>query len=715
MYSLPRILMLACLSAAAGGSVMAQWTGAAGNGLVDDTTNWSGGIINGVFAPTITGANLALQTAGDVTFSSGLTFSHANEWSLTIEPTTTTTRTFTLGGNINVDIAGNAATTGTKVIRLGSSANSRPIVLDLNGGTRTFAINSALSATANGRDTFILWGDIKNGSVIKTGGGSLELNNALSMSGDFIQEAGYTQLLNTSSLQSVNKLVVGGLNGRFVLKSSASNRINDSAAIHLAGGIFGFQTVGTSIENLGSVYLQGARSAMGLTYGTLHMAEIVRDPYSTLALVGTSNNRFGSGTNKITVGSDANILASLTGGSGSNGSTTLKVLPWATSSTAISNSFTDAFDSRYYGADQGFVTYTTSGGFRPLDKTTEYAASLVAATNATDNVRLTADETLAANQTINSLFLDKATATHTLNLGGQTLTVSSGAVASGNIATAISNGTLNFGTKTGYIMTGRAANSISANLAGSGGVVFAMTPDQTLTLTGASSYTGRTVVNSGTLVIGASNVLPSGTAVRVDKTGTLRVNSGFTQLISAISGSGTVSLGSATSQLNIGTSVANSANGVFTVGNGGSVSVGDDAGYYQVSQLTFSGGSIVFESGSVLDIDIASALSFDSINLSTAGKTVTVSGGTLSLTFLNDYSPVVGDTFQLFSIAGAAVGNSVINAGNFTIAGPAGYSFSMDNTGLLTVVSTIPEPSTYVVLFAGAALGAAAFRRRRLW
>jgi hypothetical protein len=141
--------------------------------------------------------------------------------------------------------------------------------------------------------------------------------------------------------------------------------------------------------------------------------------------------------------------------------------------------------------------------------------------------------------------------------------------------------------------------------------------------------------------------------------------------------------------------------------------VGDDAGYYQVSPLTFTGGSVSFEAGSVLDIDIASALSFDSINLATAGKTVTVAGGTLSLSFLNDYAPMVGDSFQLFSVAGVAMTNSVVGAGNFTIVGPAGYTFSLDNTGLLTVVSAIPEPSTYAALLGAGVLTAAFVRRRR--
>ncbi|MFA6960150.1 MAG: PEP-CTERM sorting domain-containing protein [Opitutaceae bacterium] len=692
-------------------SMRSEWTGAAANNLVDDPANWAGGVIDGVFTPTLT-ANLTLQATADVEFTSGLSFLSASDFSLIIEPSTVTTRTFTLGGDINVDISGN---TTSKVVRLGASTGSRPIVLDLDGGTRTITVNAALAATAGtGRDTLTLWGDVTNGSLIKTGGGSLEFNSALSLSGSYVNEGGYTLLQNSASMLSVGKVVVGGSAGRFVLKGSVNDRLSDTADVHLAGGIFGYQNVGgTSTENIGTVYLQGARSAIGLTSGTLHLAELVRDPYSTVALVGSSTARFGAGSTKFTVGSDANILSSLTGGDGTEGTTTVSILPWATATTAISNSFTDSFDSRYYSADFGFVTYTSDGGFRVLDKTTEYVSSVTGSSNATDNVRLTADETLAGTKTINSLFMDKGS-NHTLNLGGQTLNVTSGAVAAANNQITISNGTLNFGSKTGYIMLGRNSSSaISANLAGSGGVVFAMTPDQPLTISGANTYTGRTVVNSGTLALGANNTLPTGTDVRIDKTGTLRVNNGFSQLVRSLSGSGVVQLSNTASRLDVGTSVANSSAGVFTVGTGGSVSVGDDAGYYQVSQLTFTGGSVSFEAGSVLDIDIASALSFDSINLATAGKTVTVAGGTLSLSFLDGYAPTVGDSFQLFSIAGVAVANSVVNAGNFTIVGPADYTFSLDNTGLLTVVSAVPEPSTYAALFAGMVLTVAVVRRRR--
>ena len=688
----------------------AEWTGNAGNNLINDTSNWSGGVIDGVFSGNL-GATTTLQMNADLTLADGLTFTHADAFSLYIEPSeTNATRRITLQGNILVDVSG----VDSRTIRFGSSGGSRPVVLDLDGGTRTLAVNSGSAANATGIDTVELYGDITNGNFVKTGGGGFTINNALSIDGAFVHEGGFTRLNGTASMASVNEIVVGGTLGRFVLAGWAADRINDSAVVHLAGGIFGSHTNGGS-ETLGTVRLDGARSAIGLTSGTLRLTKFERDDYSTVALVGNAAssgvNYFGNGVVKFLVTDDANILSALSGDGGAAGSTTIGILPWATAANAVSGSFVDSLDSKFYGTESGFVTYTSAGGFRALNKTTEYVAGLAASGNAADNVRLTAGETLAGTKTVNSLYIDGATS---LNLGGYTLNIASGAIASGNHALSISNGTIHFGTKTGYVMTGRNnTQSISAVIAGSGGVVFGITPDQTLTVSGANSYSGRTVVNSGTLALGANNTLPTGTAVRVDKTGTLRVNNNISQRVAAISGSGVVQLQNSAARLDIGDSIGGSTAGVFTVGSGGSVSVGDDAGYYRVSQLTFTGGSVHFEAGSVLDIDIAGALSFDSINLATAGKTVTVSGGVLSLTFLNDYAPSAGDSFQLFSIAGAVVADSVINPGNFTIVGPAGYTFSLSNAGLLTVVSAVPEPSTFAVLFGCVALMAATVRRRR--
>lgn len=688
----------------------AAWTGTAGNNLINDTANWTGGVIDGVFDGNL-GATTTLQMDADLTFANGLTFAHADGFSLYIEPSEiNATRRITLQGDISVNISG----TDARTIRFGSAGGARPIVFDLDGGTRTLAVNTGAAATALSNDTVELYGDITNGNFVKTGGGSLTINNALSINGAYVHEGGFTRLNGTASMTTVNEIVVGGMLGRFMLAGWASDRINDSAVIHLAGGIFGSHTNGGS-ETLGTVRLDGARSAIGLTSGTLRVTKFERDAYSTVALVGNANssgvNYYGNGTVKFLVTDDANILSSLSGAGGAAGSTTISILPWATAANAVSGSLVDSLDSKFYGAESGFVTYTSAGGFRALNKTTEYVAGIAASANAADNVRLTAAETLGGTKTINALYIDGATS---LNLGGHTLNVTSGALAFGNHALGISNGTINFGTKTGFMMTGRTNNqNISAVLAGSGGVVFGITPDQTFTVSGANTYTGRTVVNSGTLALGANDTLPTGTAVRVDKTGTLRVNNNVSQQVAAISGSGVVQLQNTAARLDVGDSFANSAAGFVTVGDGGSVTVGDDAGYYQIDRLTFTGASLRFESGSALNIQIAALDSFDSINLSTAGKTFAIDGGTLTLSFLDGFTPETGDTFQLFSVGGLAVQDSVLNPDNFTIVSNVGYEFSLDGTGLLVVGAAIPEPSAFVLLSACSVLGFAAMRRRR--
>jgi len=706
MHSLPRSFIIACACAATSGLVHAQWTGTSSGLSYADTANWQDGVINGVFSNNLTVSQTVYLPNNYTTPASGLQFSHGDAFGMTLLPESITAYNWNLAGNISVDIGG----TSSQGITLGS--DSRRLNLDLGGATRSLSVNSGLASNSTaGRDTLTIWGDVSNGSLTKTGGGTVSFNAALSLAGDYVHESGHTTLERTASMLSASRVIVSGTMSRFVLNGWASDRIGDDTALHLNGGIFGMQATGT--ETLGTVHLDGARAAIGAVGGsssTLVLSAIDRDEYSTLSLVGTSTNPIGSGVNAVRVTNDADILVALKGGGGADGSTTVSIVPWATAADAVSNSLTGSVDTHYYAPGRGLVTYTSGGGFRALNKTTEYADTLAGSSNVHDNVRLTTAETLGASKTINALYVDSGITT---NLGGNTLTLGSGVLATGNYTTSFSNGTINFGTNRGYVMTGRATTYISAKLSGSNGVVFAATPGQTIHLSGANDYTGRTVINSGTLNLSTHNTLPTGTAVRVDRSAKLYVSNNINQQIVGLAGGGTAELGGSNARLDIGTSIANSTAGVFTVGDGGVVSPGDDSGYYQASTLTFANGSVRFESGSVLDIDIASLTSFDSINLSTAGKTVTADlGSTLSLTFLDGFSPEVGDTFQLISVAGAAVADSVVNAGNFNIVG-GGYIYDLNSAGLLTVVSAIPEPSTYAALFGGAALALVSLRRRR--
>ncbi len=94
-----------------------------------------------------------------------------------------------------------------------------------------------------------------------------------------------------------------------------------------------------------------------------------------------------------------------------------------------------------------------------------------------------------------------------------------------------------------------------------------------LTLTGVSSYAGATTVNAGTLQAGATNVFSPGSRYTIASGGALDLNN-FSQTIGSLSGSGGVTLGSATlTGGNDGTStefsgVINGTGGLRKVGGG---------------------------------------------------------------------------------------------------------------------------------------------------
>ena len=103
-------------------------------------------------------------------------------------------------------------------------------------------------------------------------------------------------------------------------------------------------------------------------------------------------------------------------------------------------------------------------------------------------------------------------------------------------------GTIRNGTVTGTIF-GLQAGTVDAALAGTG--VLAKTGAGTVLLTGANTYTGTTAVSEGTLRAGASDVLPSASALLVTGVGTLDL-SGYDQTVASLDGDGRVLLGGAT-------------------------------------------------------------------------------------------------------------------------------------------------------------------------
>ncbi|WP_453948000.1 autotransporter domain-containing protein [Bradyrhizobium sp. USDA 377] len=186
----------------------------------------------------------------------------------------------------------------------------------------------------------------------------------------------------------------------------------------------------------------------------------------------------------------------------------------------------------------------------------------------------------------------------------------------------------------------------------------------TLTLSGAGSYSGPTVVNAGTLQAGAAGVFSPNSAYTVASGAILDLNS-FNQTIGSLAGAGSVTLGSAALTIgNDGTSTTFSGS---IVGAGGLTKIG--AGTLTLSgNNAYSGGTMI--GAGTLQLSGAGTLG------AATGSTM-VNGGTLDL----------GGTTQTqaaVSLAGGMIQNGNLNA---PITSTGGTINGISGTASLTTTS----------------------------
>jgi autotransporter-associated beta strand protein len=229
------------------------------------------------------------------------------------------------------------------------------------------------------------------------------------------------------------------------------------------------------------------------------------------------------------------------------------------------------------------------------------------------------------------------------------------------------------------------AGSFSGAISGGGGLTKA--GPGTLTLTGASDYTGGTFVAGGLILV--NNSIGSGLG-----TGEVAVGGGGT-----LGGGGIIS-------------------GPTAIGSGGTLAPGNSPGLLTLgSSLTLAGGST-----SVFEINGAGrGTTYDAIDV--AG--LTTYGGTLSLVFGSTIAG--GTTLDLFGLGGGEVesfsaitasgdytGAFVNNSGIWTLLnGGQTLTFTESSGDLLVMGVAVPEPSAAAALAGVGTLAFAALRRRR--
>jgi autotransporter-associated beta strand protein len=175
---------------------------------------------------------------------------------------------------------------------------------------------------------------------------------------------------------------------------------------------------------------------------------------------------------------------------------------------------------------------------------------------------------VSTNNDLSDLTIHSITLTGTgYVLGGNAITLNAGIAASA-ASLAISMN-ISLGGGQSFRVDAGANLGISGVLSGTGSLTKSGTA--MLVLSGTNIYTGATTVTAGTLQLGASSGLPSGTAVTVAGGATLDSNN-FSFSIGSLAGAGSVALGSAT--LTIGNNNTNTTfSGSFT-GSGNVTKVG---------------------------------------------------------------------------------------------------------------------------------------------
>jgi fibronectin-binding autotransporter adhesin len=382
-------------------------------------------------------------------------------------------------------------------------------------GTHTLTINEISSTTYAGFFT-------GTGKIVKQGAGNLNLTNlSTGFTGIFTVAEGTLQLSGSGQINaSIIRVNKGGTllidnNGT----TRSGTRILDTTTITLnsADGTFSGQTIvrglairtdqgATTSETIGSLnfasganYLSGeTTNSTGTGLSAITADDFIRLNNSTVNVRGRSLGLTTGSRNQFLIGTSANqtaFIATMVGGGGLAGSTSISIVPWAVGETT-----SGALAAGNMG--NSLVTYVSGAGFRPLDLTTEYKTLALAGT--TDNAResLSADLTGLGGKTINSLVLNNA-ATPALNVtgsgAGQSLGVTSGALLF-TVTGAVTN--------TAYTTTlGGFANGITVGSTNEY-VISVINPNSSNSLT-----TGSTTLGSSIVTVASTTGLQAGMPV----------------------------------------------------------------------------------------------------------------------------------------------------------------------------------------------------------
>ncbi|WP_221029599.1 autotransporter-associated beta strand repeat-containing protein [Actomonas aquatica] len=620
-----------------------------------------------------------------------------------------------LGGNNYANFALTKAGAGTLTL---TGANTHTGGTTVSGGTLSgnttslqgnITNNAALVFNQDSAGTYA--GTLSgSGSLSKTGAGTLILSGTSDFTGTTTVNAGSLRLDSASALGATasvdvaagatldlngNSVTIADLDGAGNITLGSGTLTTGDGANHTLSGVLS-GTGGLTKTGSGTLTLSGTNTYSGgttLNGGTVavhHLTNLGSGDITinTGALAATGNYVFENDT--VVTGSGSTLTTSGYVEWGTNGTGSLTVANGA----QVTSGATTAFGNQ--AAGNGSATVTGTGSTLTSTGALYVGISGSAALTIADGGTVTAPAVFAgvygtSSGTLNlnaggklqtSVIASEAD-TATFNFNGGELEIINANFSSGETFT------LGDSTSTTIDTNGFAA-AFTGTLEGSGG--FTKAGVGTMTLSGTNTYTGATTINAGTLALGANGSIANSSGVALGNGGILDLTAKSTGFAfgsgQTLSGSGTLNL--ATNQ---------------TLNFAGTLAPGNSPGIITVD------GNLVLNSAAIVAMELAGSggmagTDFDQIIVN---GDLTL-GGTLQLTLLNDYTPSIGQSFQLFTAS--SIGGTFANYDLPTIAGATWNTSYLAQTGAISL-SAVPEPGTYAALAGLAMLGYAAWRKRR--
>lgn len=429
---------------------------------------------------TLTGSNLTQTISSPISITGNYTFANysadsTNKMVLGDISSTVAGRTLTLtGGNTGDNTVSGVISNGSGGISLTKSGTGRWVLTGANTYTGATSVYEGEVALSGASGSLALSGS----TTLVAAAGTLRLSNLQSTGGN-----NNNRIADTQAFQ---------INGSFIYQGSDAAATDSSetvGAVTFRNGspVFTVNYGGTNAATLTAASLGWAGATPGVLVNGRNLG---KDSTSTSEV-----SRFFSTAAPTTVGTTAALSTGINAAAKNTRIVTAMV---GESAVASGGTGTDT------GVANTFVTYNATTGFRPLNPTDEFTHNSIVTGH---NTYITADTTVAASGTINSLVLNEGNVQIS---AGQTLTTTSGAVLFVGSESISGGGAVTSGSTAlrAYVNAGE-VGTISSAITGTGGLNKSGAGD--LIVSGSNTgLSGNVLINSGTLYAGNNQAFGSG-------------------------------------------------------------------------------------------------------------------------------------------------------------------------------------------------------------